>query len=98
MIRKSGEFHPLLFGGIPVADGDGFVGQTIKVDGDTERRSYFVLSVVAFADITAIVPNNLVTVLMQHLKSLFGFSNQLGFVFEQRKDGDLEWYQFIGEF
>ncbi len=55
MLLQVGDFDALLFPGVAVADGDGFVFERLMVNRDAEGRSRLVLPRVEFADAACVV-------------------------------------------
>ena len=70
-----------LSGGVAVANGDGAILESIKVDDDTLRRADFVLFPVTLADVAGIVPSDVYVFFLQKIVDFFGFFYQFGFVF-----------------
>ena len=72
--------HSFLGGGVAVADGNGVIGEGVKVNGDAVWGADFVLAAVAFADIAIVVPHDVAEFFFELVVDLAGFGDQLGFV------------------
>src|SRR5437868_14545778 len=52
------DFHPFLFPGIAVSNGNSFVFERLMIDGDAEGRADFILARVKLADAARIIVNS----------------------------------------
>ena len=92
------DFDAGLRGGVAVADGDGVVLESIKIDDDAFWGADFVLLSVSLADVARIVPGNIAVFGFESVEDLLGFVDELRFVLEEWGNAEFVGSEVFGEF